>query len=91
MNPILILIFVGCMGGVVRSVLGYTIKEGSKFNMLKFTKSVIRAALAGGAVAFAVSSNPENINTTTYILAFFTAIGADVSLKESYKAIKGGR
>jgi len=91
MEPILILLAIGAVGGIVRAILGYETQsdEGEQFNYMKAGKSVVRAALIGTvAVIGIVQATGTEINTATYISAFFLAIGTDVLTKEGFGTLK---
>lgn len=92
MEPILILLVIGVIGGVVRSVLGYQNQAdpGENFNYVKMAQSALRAAIVGTSVvlgATALTNSP--MTTATYIMAFMTAVGSDVLAKEGYGTVKG--
>jgi hypothetical protein len=90
-ETILILLVVGGVGGAVRSVLGYKTQadEGEQFDWLKFAKSVVRAAIAGSALVY-YTIGLENIESKTYVTAFFLSVGGDVLVKEIYGTLVGG-
>jgi len=84
-EPIVILLLVGALGGIVRSVLGYNTQsdEGESFNYMKMFQSILRAALVGSFLVYStIELTGETVTTATYVLAFFTAIGADILTKE---------
>lgn len=91
MQTILVLLIVGAIGGAARSILGYKTQaeEGEQFDWQKFTKSVIRAAIAGAALVY-YTIGLENIEDKTYVAAFFLSVGADVLVKETYTTVTGG-
>ena len=85
-EPILIVLGIGALGGVVRSVLGYKTQsdENESFNLAKFGRSILRASIVGASVVMgATALIGGEITTQTYVLAFFTAVGADVLTKET--------
>jgi hypothetical protein len=90
-ETILILLVVGAVGGAVRSILGYETQaeEGEKFDWLKFAKSVVRASIAGSALVY-YTIGLENIESKTYVTAFFLSVGGDVLVKEIYGTLVGG-
>jgi hypothetical protein len=90
-DPIIIIIAIGALGGVVRCLLGYSEQSdpGEAFDYVKLAKSVARAAIAGAAVVYGISSaTGSEITTATYISAFFVAIGVEVITKEGYSVSK---
>ena len=85
MEPIVTILGIGAVGGAIRSILGYEMQadEAENFNYMKFGKSVVRAAIGGAAIVMgATALTGDAITTQTYIMAFFTAIGSDVLVKE---------
>lgn len=91
-EPIIILLAIGAVGGVFRAILGYEQQsdEGESFDYLKLGKSVVRAAVIGAFIVFGSTAITQGeITTSTYIMAFFAAIGADVIAKEGYGTVKG--
>jgi hypothetical protein len=90
-EPILILVGVGAVGGIVRSIIGYlTLAEaGETYSWKKLVSSILRAAIAGGAVVYMTTDVSTVPTISIYIGAFFSSIGADVLLKELYGAVNG--
>ena len=85
MEPIIIVLGIGALGGAIRSILGYEMQsdETETFNYAKFGKSVIRASIVGASLVMgATALTSAEVTTQTYILAFFVAVGADVLAKE---------
>ena len=85
MEPIIIVLIIGAIGGAVRSILGYETQseDVENFNYMKFGKSVVRASIVGASLVMAATAlTSGEITNQTYILAFFTAVGADVLAKE---------
>jgi fluoride ion exporter CrcB/FEX len=91
MEPIIILLFVGALGGVVRAFLGYQVQseKDEKFNVIKLASSVLRAMIAGSLLVYNTTDVASIHGTQTYVGAFFTSIGADVFLKELYGTVTG--
>ena len=92
-EPIIILLAIGAVGGIIRAVLGYEQQadEGESFDYLKMAKSVVRAAVIGAFVVFGSTAVTQGeLTTSTYIMAFFIAVGADVIAKEGFGTLKGG-
>jgi fluoride ion exporter CrcB/FEX len=92
MESVFIVLLIGAFGGVVRSLLGYKYQaeEGEKFSWEKFIKSVVRAAIGGAFIVYTtVWLTATEVNSQTYILAFFASVGADVITKELYGAASG--
>ncbi len=91
-EPIIILLAIGAVGGVIRTYLGYNTQsdKNEPFNYNKALKSVIRGALLGTSLVMGATYLTQGtITTQTYILALFVAIGTDVVVKEGYGTIKG--
>ena len=90
MDAIFILVLIGGLGGLVRSLLGYKVQSGAgeTFDFLKFVKSIIRGILAGGVIAF-TDFNSEVIEPSMflYISTFFLSVGADVIMAETYGTV----
>ncbi|MCL6577985.1 MAG: hypothetical protein K6T73_01180 [Candidatus Bathyarchaeota archaeon] len=88
MEPILILVLVGALGGAIRSILGFSTQSdvGESFNWLKLIKSVVRAAVAGSFLVYSTVDVSSSVGIKMYIGAFFTSMGADVFLKEMYSS-----
>jgi len=88
-EPLVILLAIGAAGGAVRSILGYKTQAdtGESFDVVKFIKSIVRASIAGAALVYTTTDITAGVTTATYVSAFFTAIGADVFLKEIYGAV----
>jgi len=92
MEPIIMLLLIGAFGGLVRSILGYETQSdaGEAFDIRKTMKSMTRAALAGTMAVMGIATlTGSEITTTTYLTAFFIAIGTDILTKEGYTTIKG--
>lgn len=90
MEPLLIVLGIGALGGAIRSILGYEVQSDAAeaFSYIKFGKSVVRAAIVGASVVLAATElTQSDITSQTYILAFFTAVGSDVLTKEGTKAL----
>jgi len=79
MKSLLLAIFAGLLGGIVRSVLGWA-KTEEPFDPLKFIKSLIRAAIGGAVFGFGIGLDP--------ISTFFAAITTDVLWHDAWKAIQ---
>ena len=82
---LIILLGIGAVGGAVRALLGYEQQSDVEetFNYGKAGKSILRAAVVGASVVMgATALTGGAISESTYILAFFTAIGSDVLTKE---------
>ena len=91
-EPILVILVIGAVGGIVRAVLGYQQQSDEKetFNYVKAGKSMVRAAVIGAFLVFGSTAvTGTEINTGTYIMAFFLSVGADVLVKEGYGTVKG--
>lgn len=91
-EPIIILIAIGAVGGIIRTYLGYETQSdtGEAFNYNKALKSVIRGALLGTSLVMGATYLTQGeITTTTYVLALFVAIGTDVVAKEGYGTVTG--
>jgi fluoride ion exporter CrcB/FEX len=89
LEPIIILLLIGAFGGIIRCILGYTTQAdpGESFNYIKAIQTVLRAALVGSFIVWStIQLTGEPVTTAVYVLAFFTAIGADVLSKEGYSA-----
>lgn len=91
MEPIIILVLVGALGGITRAFLGFQVQseEGEKFNWMKLTTSVLRAAIAGSLLVYNTVDVAAAVGAKMYIGAFFTSVGADVFLKELYGTVTG--
>ena len=96
-EPILIVVIIGAIGGIIRSYLGYEQQsdETETFDKKKMVKSVVRAALVGAFIVYGSTAiTGTEINTGTYIMALFLSVGADVMTKEGAATvgtkIKGG-
>ena len=91
MDPILIVVLIGALGGLVKSVLGY-VPSPDGFNVVKMIKTVILASLAGSAVVYytKIVGNPDVVlGLDAYIESFFMSVGAASVLNGSVKA--GGK
>jgi len=91
-EPIIILLGVGAVGGMVRSVLGYSqqANPGEAFDWAKFGRSTLRAAILGASVVMGISIGTGTaITTATFITAFFLSVGVDVMTKETYGTVAG--
>ena len=90
MEPILVLLIVGALGGLVRSFLGYNAQaeENESFNYMKMLKSMLRASLVGAALVMVLMKPDTVADTAFYVGAFFMAIGADILSKEGYTTAK---
>jgi len=90
MEPILILLIVGALGGLLRSFLGYNTQADDKesFDYMKMLKSMVRASLVGAAVVMVLMKPDTVTDTSFYAGAFFMAIGADILSKEGYATTK---
>lgn len=89
-EPIVLLLIVGAIGGIVRSILGYNTQSdpNEPFDYMKLLKSVLRAAIVGSFVVYStIQLTGETVNTSVYVLAFFTAIGSDILVKEGYTTL----
>ncbi len=89
MNTLLIVVLIGLLGGAVRGFLGYK-NQADKyepFDWLKFVKSMLRSAIAGSVLVYTTIGITTNNPTILYISAFFLSVGADVVMKEGYKAV----
>lgn len=89
-DPIIILLLVGAIGGVVRAILGYQTQsdEGETFSYWKASKSVLRGAIGGTALVLGMNTLLNSpITTVTYATAFLASVGADVILKELYGTV----
>ena len=92
MEPILILLAIGAIGGVIRTFLGYETQSdaGEAFDYWKAAKSMIRGALLGTSLVMGATYLMNGtITTQTYVLALFVAIGTDVIAKEGYGVVVG--
>lgn len=89
MEPILILVGVGALGGIVRSFIGFQTQsdENEKFSFVKLIKSIVRASVAGAFLVYNTTEITPDIGMKVYIGAFFTSMGADVFLKEVYSSV----
>lgn len=87
-KQLLIVVLVGALGGMVRSILGYFTQsdEGENFNWKKFMFSVLRASIGGSFLVYS-TIDLSNINFGTYFVAFFNSVGADVFMKEVYGSL----
>lgn len=84
-EPIVLILIIGAFGGIVRSILGYNTQayDGESFDYMKMFQSILRAALVGSFLVYTtIELTGETVTTATYVLAFFTAIGADIITKE---------
>ena len=91
MEPIILLLVIGAIGGIVRTYLGYETQsdEGEVFDYNKAAKSIIRGALLGTSLVMGATYLTQGeITTQTYVLALFVAIGTDVVAKEGYGTVK---
>jgi fluoride ion exporter CrcB/FEX len=91
MEPLIILLVVGAIGGIVRSIIGYEAQSDidERFDYKKALKSVIRAAVIGSFIVIGTTSlTNSEITTATYITAFFIAMGADVLVKEGFQTVR---
>ena len=91
MEPLIILLAIGAIGGIIRTYLGYETQSDADegFNYGKAAKSIVRAAVIGASLVMGitVATNGE-ITNQTYIMAFFLSVGADVMAKEGYGTVK---
>ena len=90
MEPILILLIVGALGGLLRSFLGYNTQadDNESFDYMKMFKSMLRASLVGAAVVMVLMKPDTVTDTAFYVGAFFMAIGSDILSKEGYTTAK---
>ena len=91
MDPIYLVVLIGIVGGLVKSLLGY-IPSSDGFSWVRFMKTLGLAAVAGGAVVFFTKINGvENVVLTTseYVEAFFISIGASGLANSAKKAGTG--
>lgn len=89
MDPILIVVIIGVVGGAVKSVLGYVPNEGA-FNWLRFLKTVLLSGIVGGAVVyFTKIQGVENVvfTTASYVEAFFISVGVTSAAEATVEAI----
>jgi len=86
MEPILILLIIGALGGLVRSFLGYNTQADTdeSFDYMKMFKSMLRASLVGAAVVMVLIKPDTVVDTAFCVSAFMMAIGADILSKEGY-------
>lgn len=89
MEPILVLLIVGALGGLIRCFLGYETQadDGETFNYMKMLKSLVRASILGASVVMVLMKPDTIMDTQFYIGAFMIAIGADVISKEGYGTV----
>lgn len=85
MEPFVLLLVIGAVGGLIRSFLGYRWQAdaGEKFNYVKMGQSVVRAAISGTVIVMGTSALFNSpITDATYVQALVLAIGSDVLIKE---------
>jgi len=89
-DPIVILVVVGAIGGLVRSLLGFSQQADANetFSAKKLIASILRAAIAGSFLVYSTLEIPADPSAKFYLSAFFLSIGAEVALKELYGAAK---
>ena len=66
-------------GGIIAGLLGW-FKSDSKFSALKFAPTVIRALLAGGALALTYNFVGDIASGADIVAAFMAGAGVDVAL-----------
>ena len=88
MQPIIIVVIIGAIGGLVRAFLGYKVQSDAneKFDWIKMVKSMIRAAIAGALIVYN-TVDISNPSIQLYIGAFFTSVGGEVIMKELYGTV----
>ena len=88
MQPIIIVVLIGALGGLVRAFLGYKVQSDTneKFDWIKMLKSMIRAAIAGAIIVYN-TVDVSNPSVNLYIGAFFTSVGGEVIMKELYGTV----
>ena len=81
MEPIVILIGAGALGGVVRTVLGYLSEkeDGEGFSVKKLTKSLLRSVIGGAVLGYWLQLDVKGV--------FFAAFSADVGSKAVWDII----
>lgn len=83
MDPILTVVLIGALGGAVKSVLSY-IPKTDGFDVVRFTKTVVTAAVTGTAVVYYTKINGVDsaklvLDASAYIEAFLISMGmADI-------------
>lgn len=87
MEPILVLLIVGALGGLLRSFLGYNTQAdpGESFDYIKMLKSLLRASILGASVVMVLMKPDTIMDTQFYASALLVSIGSDVISKEGYK------
>lgn len=65
-------------GGIIAGLLGW-FKTGNGFSARRFAPTVLRALLAGGAIALAYNFIGEVATTTDIVVAFMAGAGMDVT------------
>ena len=83
-DPLVIALVVGSLGGAFSAFLGWLNGE-EVFNSRKFANGVIRAALGGAGLVLTLGVPTARLD---YVILFFASLGIDVAAYDTYKAAK---
>jgi len=81
-NPIILLILAGALGGLCRSILGWLGERepDEPFSVKKCIKSILRATIGGAILGYWLGLDPKG--------TFFAAFAADLSSKNVWDLMK---
>lgn len=82
-DPFIVALVVAALGGVLSAVLGW-LGGTEPFETRKFVYGVVRAAVGGAVLVFALGTPVDNQGLA---LLFFAAMGIDVGSYNGYKAV----